>query len=107
MIQWFLRLFVLDRVIMRGVLRLRAEGLERLPEEGLFVLTPKPHQLPRPVRGSRGAWLPPTAPGGMGRLDGRGLRQPTYRTVSRLAQAVPIDPDRAGVSSLAFGTAVL
>jgi hypothetical protein len=107
MIQWFLRLFVLDRVIMRWLFRLRAEGLERLPEEYLFVLTPKPHQLPRPVRGSRGARLPPTAPDGTGRLDGRGLRQPAYRTVSRLAQAVPIDPDRAGVSSLAFGTAEL
>ena len=52
MIQWFLRLFVLDRVIMRWLFRLRAEGLERLPEEDLFVLTPKPHQLPRPVRGA-------------------------------------------------------
>jgi hypothetical protein len=36
MIQWFLRLFVLDRVIMRWLFRLRAEGLKRLPEEGLF-----------------------------------------------------------------------
>ena len=31
---------MLDRVIMRGLFRLRAEGLERLPEEGPFVLTP-------------------------------------------------------------------
>src|ERR687886_1475721 len=101
MIQWFLRLFVLDRVIMRGLFRLRAEGLERLPEEGLFVLMPKPHQLPRPVRGSRlrrTYWVGWT---------GAAFGNPLTRTVSRLAQAVPIDPDRAGVSSLAFGATVL
>ena len=33
-------LFVLDRMIMRGLFRLQVKGLEHLPEEGPFVLTP-------------------------------------------------------------------
>jgi long-chain acyl-CoA synthetase len=38
---------------------------------------------------------------------GWAFRNPFTRAVSRLAQAVPIDPDRAIVSSLAFSAAVL
>jgi long-chain acyl-CoA synthetase len=100
-------LFMLDRVIMRGLFRLRAEGLERLPEEGPFVLTP-----------NHVSYLDPFAVAaalGYRRLrrtywagwTGAAFGNPLTRTVSRLAQAVPIDPDRAGVSSLAFGAAVL
>jgi long-chain acyl-CoA synthetase len=98
---------MLDRVIMRGLFRLRAEGLERLPEEGPFVLTP-----------NHVSYLDPFAVAaalGYRRLrrtywagwTGAAFGNPLTRTVSRLAQAVPIDPDRAGVSSLAFGAAVL
>lgn len=100
-------LFVLDRMIMRGLFRLQVEGLEHLPEEGPFVLTP-----------NHVSYLDPFAVAaalGYRRLrrtywagwTGAAFGNPLTRTVSRLAQAVPIDPDRAGVSSLAFGATVL
>ena len=38
---------------------------------------------------------------------GAAFGNPITRLVSRLAQVVPIDPARAGLSSLAFGAAVL
>jgi long-chain acyl-CoA synthetase len=100
-------LFVLDRMLMRGLFRLRVEGLEHLPKEDPFVLTP-----------NHVSYLDPFALAAA--LGYRRLRQtywagwtgaafgnPLTRLVSRLAQAVPIDPHRAGVSSLAFGAAVL
>ena len=100
-------LFILDRMIMRGLFRLRVEGLEHLPKEDPFVLTP-----------NHVSYLDPFALAAA--LGYRRLRQtywagwtgaafgnPLTRLVSRLAQAVPIDPHRAGVSSLAFGAAVL
>ncbi|MDQ3965139.1 MAG: 1-acyl-sn-glycerol-3-phosphate acyltransferase, partial [Actinomycetota bacterium] len=100
-------LFVLDWMIMRGLFRLRVEGLEHLPKEDPFVLTP-----------NHVSYLDPFALAAA--LGYRRLRQtywagwigaafgnPLTRLVSRLAQAVPIDPHRAGVSSLAFAAAVL
>jgi long-chain acyl-CoA synthetase len=92
---------------MRGLFRLRAEGLENLPERGPFVITPNhvsyldsfvvaaalDYGLLR-----RTYWAGWT---------GAAFSNPLNRFVSRLAQTVPIDPDRAGVSSLAFGAAVL
>ncbi|MDX6380281.1 MAG: long-chain acyl-CoA synthetase, partial [Rubrobacteraceae bacterium] len=100
-------LFLLNRAIMRGLFRLRAEGLENLPERGPFVITPNhvsyldsfvvaaalDYGLLR-----RTYWAGWT---------GAAFSNPLNRFVSRLAQTVPIDPDRAGVSSLAFGAAVL
>ncbi len=100
-------LLALDRAIMRGLFRLRVEGLENLPEEGPFVITP-----------NHVSYLDSFAVAAA--LDYRRLREtywagwtgavfsnPVNRLVSRLAQTVPIDAERAGVSSLAFGAAVL
>ena len=100
-------LFVLDRMIMRGLFRLQVKGLEHLPEEGPFVLTPNhvsyldPFAVAAALGYRRLRW---TYWAGW---TGAAFGNPLTRTVSRLAQAVPIDPDRAGVSSLAFGAMVL
>jgi long-chain acyl-CoA synthetase len=97
-------LFALDWVVMRGLFRLRVEGLEHLPQEGPFVITP-----------NHSSYLDSFALAAA--LGYRRLRQtywagagaafsnPLNRLVSRLAQAVPVE--QAGVSSLAFGAAVL
>jgi long-chain acyl-CoA synthetase len=100
-------LFVLDRAVMRGPFRLRSEGVDRLPDEGPFVLTP-----------NHTSYLDPFALAAA--LDYRLLRRtyfagsmnvafgnPLNRFVVRLAQAVPVESDRAGTSSLAFGAAAL
>ncbi len=100
-------LFSLNRALMRGPFKLRVEGLENLPERGSFVVAP-----------NHVSYLDSFAVAAA--LDYRLLRRtywagwtgaafgnPLTRLVSRLAQVVPIDPERAGVSSLAFGAAVL
>ncbi|MBA2714174.1 MAG: 1-acyl-sn-glycerol-3-phosphate acyltransferase, partial [Rubrobacteraceae bacterium] len=100
-------LFSLNRALMRGLFRLRVEGLENLPERGSFVVAPNhvsyldsfvvaaalDYRLLR-----RTYWAGWT---------GAAFGNPLTRLVSRLAQVVPIDPERAGVSSLAFAAAVL
>jgi long-chain acyl-CoA synthetase len=100
-------LFLLNRALMRGPFRLGVEGLENLPERGPFVVAP-----------NHVSYLDSFAVAAA--LDYRLLRRtywagwtgaafgnPLTRLVSRLARVVPIDPERAGVSSLAFGAAVL
>src|ERR687894_260257 len=100
-------LFLLNRALLRGPFRLEVEGLANLPEQGPFVVAP-----------NHVSYLDSFAVAAA--LDYRllcrtywaGWARPAFgnpltRLVSRLAQAVPIDPERAGVSSLAFGAAVL
>jgi long-chain acyl-CoA synthetase len=100
-------MFLLNRAIMRALFRLRAEGLENLPDGGQFIIAPNhvsyldafvvaaalPQDVPR-----RTYWAGWT---------GAAFGNPLTRLVSRLAQVVPVDPERAGLSSLAFGAAVL
>ena len=100
-------MFALNRTIARRVFHLRVEGIEHLPEEGPYVLTP-----------NHISFLDPFAVAAA--LDYRRLRHtywagrvgaafgnPLTRRVSRLAQAFPIDSHRAVFSSLAFGAVVL
>lgn len=100
-------MFLLNRTLMRGLLRLRVEGLENPPEKGPFVIAPNHVSYLdsflvgaaldyRRLRGTYWAgW------------SGAAFGNPVTRTVSRVAQVVPIDPARAGYSNLAFGAAVL
>jgi long-chain acyl-CoA synthetase len=100
-------MFAVNRAIARRVFHLRVEGVEHLPEEGPFVLTP-----------NHISFLDPFAVAAA--LDYRRLRHtywagrvgaafgnPLTRLISRLAQAFPIDSHRAVFSSLAFGAVVL
>ena len=100
-------MFLLNRAIMRGLFRLRAEGLENLPDGGQFIIAPNhvsyldafvvAAALPKDVL-LRTYWAGWT---------GAAFGNPLARLVSRLAQVIPMDPKRAGLSSLAFGAAVL
>ncbi|MDP9454497.1 MAG: AMP-binding protein [Actinomycetota bacterium] len=100
-------LFLLDRALMKSFFRLRVEGAEHLPKEGPFVVAP-----------NHLSYLDSFAVAAA--LDRRTLRRthwagwtgaafgnPLTRAVSRLAQAFPVDSERAGASSLAFGAMVL
>jgi long-chain acyl-CoA synthetase len=100
-------MFALNRAVTRGAFRLRVEATENLPKEGPFVVAP-----------NHVSYLDAFAVAAA--LDWRLLRQtywggwvgaafgnPVSRLISRLARVVPVDPHRAGASSLAFGAAVL
>jgi len=100
-------MFVLNRMMILGLFRLRVEGLENLPDGGPFIIAPNhvsyldsfavAAALDRSVL-RRTYWAGWT---------GAAFGNPLTRLVSRLAQVVPVDPGRAGLSSLAFGAAVL
>jgi long-chain acyl-CoA synthetase len=100
-------MFALNRAIARKVFHLRVEGIEHVPEEDPFVLTPNHISFLDPFavaaaldyrRLSQTYWA--------GRV-GAAFGNPLTRLISRLAQAFPIDSHRAVFSSLAFGAVVL
>lgn len=105
--RWRMRLFVVNRFLMTRLFRLEATGHENLPAAGPYLMAP-----------THGSLLDPFAIGAA--LDYERLRRtywagwtgivfntPLRRWFSRVCQVVPIDPDRAVVSSLALGAAVL
>jgi long-chain acyl-CoA synthetase len=100
-------LYEIERFVVRRVFRLRVEGAEHLPESEAVVFVPNHlSYLDPPVLAAA--------------LGYRRMRE-TYwggwtgvmtthwwnRALSRLAQVVPIDPDNALISSVAFGAAAL
>jgi long-chain acyl-CoA synthetase len=100
-------MFALNRAVAQGAFRLRVEGAENLPKEEPFVLAPNHvSYLDAFVVAVALDWrlLRQTYWGGW---VGAAFGNPLSRLVSRLARVVPVDPHRAGTSSLAFGAAVL
>ena len=99
-------IYWINRLVMRGLFRLRVSGLENIPEHGACIIAP-----------NHISYLDPFAIGGA--LSFKQVCR-TYwagwagvlatkrwqRLGSRLARAIPVDPDRP-TSSLAVGAAVL
>ena len=96
-------LYAFNWALVRAWFRLRVKGLAHLPEHQPFVLIPNhlSHLDPQVLAAALGF---------------RQLRRtywgvittnPFHRLFGRLGQVVPIDPDHALLSSLAFGAAVL
>jgi len=100
-------MFFINRMLMLGPFRLRVEGMENLPDKGPFIIAPN-H-----VSYLDAFVVAAALPHGMLRhtywagWTGAAFGNPLTRLVSRLTQVVPVDPGRAGLSSLAFGAAVL
>lgn len=100
-------LLTVDRALMRLLTHCRAEGLEHLPADAPFVIAPNHRSyldafvllavLPARV-------IDVTHFAGW---TGAAFDNPVSRRASRLAQAVPVDPARRPLSSLALGAAVL
>lgn len=101
-------LYGVTRFTMRTLFRLQVEGRSNLEAaDGALVFAPNhvslldPFALAAAVGGERvrnlywGGWV------------GLAFRNPLVRAGSRLAQSLPVDPERSPVSSLAFGAAVL
>src|SRR5207245_2058579 len=100
-------LFAWNRALMRGLFRLRVQGIEHLPAQGPFLLAPNHASYLDPPAVAAALdyrWLRETYWGGW---TGAVFSNPLSRLLSRLAQVVPIEPERAALSSLAFGAAVL
>ena len=100
-------MFALNRVIARMIFHLRIEGVEHMPRENPFVLTPNHVSSLDPCAIAAALdyqqlrhvyWA--------GRVD-TAFSNPVKRLASRLGHVVPIDSHRAVFSSLAFGAAVL
>src|SRR5438477_4532840 len=100
-------LYAVNRVLMRVIFRLRAEGLEHLPEDRQWVITP-----------NHVSYLDSFAIAAL--LDWNQLRKtywagwtgvafanPVMRFLSRLGKILPVEPIRAARSSLAFGAVIL
>jgi long-chain acyl-CoA synthetase len=100
-------LYAVNRVLMRLLFRVRAEGLEHLPENRQWVLTP-----------NHVSYLDSFALAAL--LDWSQLRKtywagwtgvafanPVMRFLSRLGKILPVEPTRAARSSLAFGAKIL
>ncbi len=100
-------LFALNRIIMRGLFRLRVEGQEDLPAEGPFLLAP-----------NHASYLDPFAIAAalswsqLRRLYWAGwtgllFRGPITRLFSRATRVLPVDPERGLTSTLPLGLAAL
>ena len=100
-------LYAVDRVLMRLLFRIRAEGLEHLPEDRQWVLTP-----------NHVSYLDPFAVAAV--LGWRHLRKtywagwtgiafanPVMRFLSWLGKILPVEPRGAARSTLAFGAIIL
>src|SRR6266478_4301401 len=100
-------LFFANRTIMRTLFRVEAKGLDRLPESAQFVFAPNhTSYLDPPALGAvlSNARLARTYWGGWSVIVTRNV---FTRFIGRLANAVPIDPERGAISSLAFGAVLL
>jgi long-chain acyl-CoA synthetase len=100
-------LFFANRTVMRTLFRVDARGLDRLPETAQFVFAPNhTSYLDPPALGAvlSNARLARTYWGGWSVIVTRNV---FTRFIGRLANAVPIDPERGAISSLAFGAVLL
>jgi long-chain acyl-CoA synthetase len=105
MLGWLL--YHANRALMRGLFRLRVEGLEHLPRAAPYLLAPNhASYLDPPVLA---ACLP------FSRLrqlcwagwTGVMFKGPLTRLLSRVANVVPVDPERGLTSTLGIGRGVL
>ncbi|MBM3733292.1 MAG: AMP-binding protein [Rhodospirillales bacterium] len=104
-IQWILA--ALNRVILRGVFRLEVRGVEHLPRECPFVICPNHASFLDPFAIAAALPWPMLRRTYWGGWTGLLFKGPVTRWFSRVAQVIPVDPDRAVGSSLSLGAAVL
>jgi long-chain acyl-CoA synthetase len=100
-------LLTLNRWLFRAVFRVRVEGLEHLPQQGAYLVTPNHESYLDPF--GIAAVLPWSQ---VERLHWAGwvgllFRGPSTRLFSRIFQVLPVDPEHGLTSTLTLGRAVL
>lgn len=100
-------LFGVNRLLMQCLFRLQVEGQEHIPRQGQFVLAPNHVSYLDPFAIAAALHYSQLRQTYWGGWTGVVASNPINRFFVRLGQAVPIDPKRAVISSLAFGAAVL
>ncbi|MDX1541698.1 MAG: AMP-binding protein, partial [Geminicoccaceae bacterium] len=100
-------LFELNRLVMRTVFRLRAEGRDRLPDAGPYLIAPNHASYLDPfVLAAALSWSDLQKIYWAG-WTGVLFRGPLTRLFSRITHVVPVDPKRGLTSTLALGRGVL
>jgi long-chain acyl-CoA synthetase len=100
-------LYLLNRVAMRLAFRVRADGLENLPLGGPAILAPNHSSFLDPfVLAAVLPWRLLCQTHWAGWTE-RLLASPVTRFVSRVAQALPVDPDRGPAAGLALAEKAL
>ncbi|RJQ50109.1 MAG: AMP-dependent synthetase [Desulfobacteraceae bacterium] len=99
--------YLLDRLLLKRAFRLKVYGREHLPVDKPFVLAPNHISYLDALALAAALDFSTFRKTYWGGWRGAAFANPILRFFSRLAQAVPIDPEKGAVSSLAFGAAVL
>jgi long-chain acyl-CoA synthetase len=99
-------LYFINKMMMRGLFRLQVKGLNQLPREQ-FVLTPNHVSFLDPFIIAAALPFEVLHRTYYAGWTGVAFRNILFRFISRLAKAIPIDPQRALVSSLALAAMVL
>jgi long-chain acyl-CoA synthetase len=97
----------INRLILRAIFRLEVRGVEHLPREGPFVICPNHASFLDPFAIAAALPWPMLRRTYWGGWTGLLFKGPLTRWFSRVAQVIPVDPDRAIGSSLSLGAAVL
>ena len=100
-------LYEIERFVVLKRFRLRVEGLEHLPESAVVVFVPNHLSYLDPPVLAAALGHPRMRETYWGGWTGVMTTHWWNRALSRLAQVVPIDPDNALISSMAFGAAAL
>jgi long-chain acyl-CoA synthetase len=99
--------YAVNRALMRGLFGVRAEGLERVPAHEHVVFAPNHRSLLDPFAVAAVLPLPRLRQTFWGGATVWLFTNPLARSFSRIANAVPVDPRRTAISSLALGAAIL
>ncbi|MDR9500341.1 MAG: AMP-binding protein [Desulfurivibrionaceae bacterium] len=100
-------MYHLNRLLMKILFRLEIVGRENLPGSGHYLIAPNHLSLLDPLIITAAIPYPILSRTFFAGWTEIAFKNPFFRFVSRLAQAVPIDNQHAVSSSLAFGSAVL
>jgi long-chain acyl-CoA synthetase len=100
-------LLALNRWLFRAVFRVRVEGLEHLPKQGPYLMTPNHESYLDPF--AIAAVLPWPHIRNLHWAGWVGLlfRGPFTRLFSRIFQVLPVDPEHGLTSTLTLGRAIL
>ena len=100
-------LYKLNRLFIRTCFHLQIQGKEKLPKEGPLILAPNHCSYLDPFVVAAALDFEQLMRCNWAALRAVVYANPVTRLVCRLAQAVPVDPRQAVLSSLAFGASVL